>query len=304
MREERASKPLGVGAQFRALLERDEIVVMPGAYDPLSARLIERASFRAVFMTGGGVSRSFCYPDVGLLTMSEMVTRLRDIVNAVSIPVIADADTGYGNAINVMRAVREFEAAGAAGLFIEDQETPKKCGKYPGVQLISSKEMGRKIAGAVRSRRNADFLLIARIMQTSVDGEDGILARGRAYVEAGADMVMVRGLRTLEEHKAVARAFRVPVMLTFPELQTRGLETEALPGVSTVEDLWRIGFRAVVFASMPQRAAIRGMQEALTRLKEDGSAERCRDLLVSFKEREEIIGLGEIQELERELLHK
>lgn len=299
----RKKSPAGAAAEFRALLAQDDIVVMPGAYDPFSARLIERAGFQAIFMTGGGVSRNFCLPDVGLLTMTEMVTQLRNIVNAVSLPVIADADTGYGNAVNVMRTVPEFEATGAAGLFLEDQETPKKCGKYQGVQLIPAKEMSRKIEGAVRSRWNPDFLLIGRIMQTQVEGEDGILARGRAYVEAGADVIMIRGLRTLEEHKMVARAFKVPVMLTFPEVQTKGFELGPLPGIRTVADLQQIGFKGVIFPSEAHRAAIRGMQEVLACIKKDGSAAGCQNLMVSFKEREEIIGQEEVQNIEKELVH-
>ncbi len=290
------------GAEFRALLKKDEIIVMPGSYDPLSGQLIEKAGFPAIFMTGGGVSRSYCFPDVGLLTMVEMVTTLRNIVNAVSIPVIADADTGYGNAINVLRTVREFEATGAAGMFLEDQETPKKCGKYPGIQLLPIKEMANKIRGAVRARRDPDFVLIARVMQTRVEGEDGMLARGRAYVEAGADVVMVRGMKTVAEHEKAARAFDVPVMLTFPQLQTPALETSTIPGIETVRDLEKMGFKAVVFASVPQRAAIKGMMEVLACLKRDGGTEGCGDLMVSFKDREEIIGLGNIQDLERELV--
>jgi 2,3-dimethylmalate lyase len=290
------------GAQFRDLMAKDEIIVMPGCYDPLSAQIIEQAGFPAAFMTGGGVSRSYCFPDVGLLTMVEMVTTLRNIVNAVTIPVIADADTGYGNAINVIRAVREFEATGAAGLFIEDQETPKKCGKYPGIQLLPLTEMVKKIKGALRARRDPDFILIARIMQTRLEGKDGMIARGKAYAEAGADVIMVRGMKTVEEHQRAAKAFGVPVMLTFPQLQTPALETSNIPGIHTVKDLEKMGFKAVIFASVPQRAAIKGMKEVLSCLKRDGGTEGCKNLMVTFKDREEIIGLGNIQDLERELV--
>jgi len=291
-------------ARFRDLMKKDEIIVMPGCYDPLSAQLIEKAGFPATFMTGGGVSRSYCFPDVGLLTMTEMVTTLRNIVSAVTIPVIADADTGYGNAINVMRAVREFEATRAAGIFIEDQETPKKCGKYPGIQLLPLKDMVNKIKGALKARLDPNFLLIARVMQTRLEGVDGMIARGKAYAEAGADVVMVRGMKTAEEHEQVAGIFGVPVMLTFPQLQTPNLDLSIIPGIQTVQDLEKMGFKAVIFASVPQRAAMKGMMEVLACLKRDGSTEGCRDLMVTFRDREELIGLGDIQELEQELVDK
>src|ERR671937_1599063 len=196
-------------ASLRELLERSEPLLAPGAYDALGARLIEAAGFRAVYMTGFGTAASVLgRPDVGLLGMSEMVDNARRIVEAVDVPVIADANTGYGNPINVIRTVQEYERAGVAAIHIEDQLAPKKCGHMEGKQLIPCQEMVQKIRAAVAARRSPDFLLIARTDARAVEGLDATLARARAYREAGADVLFVEAPQTVDELRTVAQALQ------------------------------------------------------------------------------------------------
>ena len=173
--------------------------MVPGAYDTLTARLVEQAGFAAVYLTGGGYSRASGYPDLGLLTMVENVRFIGLTVEAVGIPVIADADTGYGNAINVIRTVREYEKSGVAGFHIEDQVAPKKCGHYEGKEVISQAEMVGKIKAAVDTRRDADMVIIARSDARAIEGLEAAIDRVNAYLEAGADVGFVEAPQTVEE---------------------------------------------------------------------------------------------------------
>src|SRR5690349_5858849 len=204
---------------LRELLARSEPILAPGAYDALSARLIEAAGFAAVYMTGFGTAASLLgRPDVGLLGMSEMVDNARRIVEAVEVPVIADADTGYGNPLNVVRTVHEYERAGVAAIHLEDQVMPKKCGHMEGKQLIACDEMVQKIRAAVSARRSPDFLLIARTDARAVEGLEATLERARRYREAGADVLFVEAPQTDEEIRAVAQAFPdVPLLFNWAE---------------------------------------------------------------------------------------
>jgi 2-methylisocitrate lyase-like PEP mutase family enzyme len=177
------------------------IIVAPGAYDCITARLIERAGYDTVYMTGAGTAATLGYPDFGLVTMTEMVDNARRIATAVGVPVIADADTGYGNAVNVWRTVREYEDAGAAALHIEDQVFPKRCGFLAGKQVIPMEEMLPKVRAAVDARRDANFTIIARTDALAVNGWDDVVRRARAYRTAGADLIFVDGIRTLDDLK-------------------------------------------------------------------------------------------------------
>src|SRR5713101_4167912 len=189
--------------RFRALLQRDGMVVAPGAYDCITAKLIEQAGFAAVYMTGAGTAASLGYPDFGLVTMSEMVANAGRIAAAVELPVIADADTGYGNELNAFRAVREFERSGVAGIHIEDQEFPKKCGHLEGKQIIPRDDYLAKIQAAVSARRDKDFMIIARTDSRAVAGFDEAVARANAALAYGADMAFVEAPQTAEEVAAV-----------------------------------------------------------------------------------------------------
>jgi len=190
---------------FRDLLKRERMVVAPGAYDCITAKLIEQAGFSAVYMTGAGTAATLGYPDFGLVTMSEMVANAGRIAAAVERPVIADADTGYGNELNVFRTVREFERSGVAGIHIEDQEFPKKCGHLEGKEIIAREDYLAKIRAAVAARRDPEFTIIARTDARAVAGFDEAIARANAALAAGADMVFVEAPQTLEEVAAVPR---------------------------------------------------------------------------------------------------
>ena len=194
-----------------------EPILAPGAYDALTARLIEQAGFPAVYMTGFGTSASLLgRPDVGLLTMSQMVDNARRIVQAVDVPVIADADTGYGNPLNVIRTVQEYELAGVSAIHMEDQVTPKKCGHMENKQVIAATEMIEKIQAAVEARRSDDFLIIARTDARAVEGLDSAVRRARAYREAGADILFIEAPQNEEEVALVARAFPgVPLLFNY-----------------------------------------------------------------------------------------
>jgi 2-methylisocitrate lyase-like PEP mutase family enzyme len=200
-------------SRFRDLLNRDGMVVAPGAYDCITAKLIEQAGFATVYMTGAGTAASLGYPDFGLVTMSEMVTSAGRIATAVEVPVIADADTGYGNELNVVRTVREFERSGIAGIHIEDQEFPKKCGHLEGKQIVPREDYVAKIRAAVAARHDNDFVIIARTDARAVAGFDEAVARGNAALTAGADMAFVEAPQTREEVAAVPRLVNGPCLL-------------------------------------------------------------------------------------------
>ena len=198
---------------FRDLLKRERMVVAPGAYDCITAKLIEQAGFSAVYMTGAGTAATLGYPDFGLVTMSEMVANAGRIAAAIELPVIADADTGYGNELNVFRTVREFERSGVAGIHIEDQEFPKKCGHLEGKQVIPREDYIAKIRAAAAARRDQDFMIIARTDSRAVAGLDEAIGRANAALAAGADMAFVEAPQTQDEVAAVPRLVNGPCLL-------------------------------------------------------------------------------------------
>jgi 2-methylisocitrate lyase-like PEP mutase family enzyme len=234
-------------------------------------------------------------PDVGLLTLTELATQARNICRAASLPILADAETGYGNAINVMRTVRELEAAGVAGLFIEDQVTPKRCGHFEGKELISVEEMEGKIRAACEARRDPDLVLMARTDAREVLGLDEAIRRARAYVAAGADTIFIEAPHTLGDLRRIGRAVNVPQLANLVE----GGKT---PLVSVAE-LEAMGFKVVSFSGSLQRAAIQAMAEFLDVLKKEGSvASLYPGHVVSLGERSELLGLPAFYELERRFL--
>lgn len=275
------------------MLSRPEPVLAPGAYDALSARLVEQAGFEAVYMTGFGTSASLLgRPDVGLLTFSEMVDNARRLVQAVEVPVIADADNGYGNPINVIRTVQEYEAAGVSAVHIEDQIFPKKCGHMQGKEVIPASEMVEKVRAAVEARRSEEFVIIARTDARAVEGMDGALERARLYRDAGADALFVEAPRSEEEVAAVAEAFPdVPLLFNWLE----GGETPPVP----LERLKELGFSLIIFPLSTMLAATRSVRETLARIHADGSPiSVMEDRLLPFEEFTDFIGLPEIQDLE------
>jgi 2,3-dimethylmalate lyase len=275
------------------LLRAQEPILAPGAYDALTARLIEQAGFPAVYMTGFGTSASLIgRPDVGLLTMSQMVDNARRIAQAVDVPVIADADTGYGNPLNVIRTVQEYELAGVSAIHLEDQVTPKKCGHMENKQVIAATEMTEKIRAAVEARSSSDFLIIARTDARAVEGLDSALRRARAYREAGADILFVEAPQIEDEVAQVARAFpNVPLLFNWAE----GGKTPPMP----LERLKELGYRLIIFPISALLTAAKAVRGVLAEIKTEGTPRRIFSDGSSFREFNELIGLGEIQELEK-----
>jgi len=275
------------------LLRSREPILAPGAYDALTARLIDRAGFPAVYMTGFGTSASLLgRPDVGLLTMSQMVDNARRIAQAVDVPVIADADAGYGNPLNVIRTVQEYELAGVSAIHIEDQVMPKKCGHMENKQVIPAAEMTEKIQAAVEARRCDDFLIIARTDARAVEGLDSALRRARAYREAGADILFIEAAQNGEEVADVARAFPgVPLLFNWAE----GGKTPPMP----MERLKELGYRIVIFPISALLTAAKAVEAVLAEIKAAGTPMRIFADRTSFRDFTEMIGLPEIQELEK-----
>lgn len=263
--------------------------MLPGAWDGLSARLIELAGFQGVYATGGGIARSTGVPDVGLITMSEQVARVKMICEAVSVPVLADADTGYGNALNLMRTVREMEAAGAAGVHIEDQVTPKRCGHYEGKAVIGRREFVKKIEAACAARASDDFVIVARTDARAVLGLEEAIARCKACRAAGADVLFVEAPQSREEVERIAASLDAPLLIN---MVTRWGKT---PYLSPAE-LQRLGYAVVLFASEVQRAAIYGMQRLLQALRAQQPLDTFAEM-VTFQEREALVNTAHYLQL-------
>ena len=281
------------GAKLRKLLAGERIVVGGGAHDALSARIVEQAGYPMCVVTGAGVSMCRGYPDVGLVTMEEMVRNARYIAEAIEIPIVVDADNGYGNAINARRTVREFERAGVAGIHIEDQVWPKRCGHMFGKKLIPAEEMVQKIRAALDARRDPDFVIIARCDALLVEGLDKALERGEAYIKAGADMLWLEMRESMDEIKAIAERFRGRIPLVFNHSPS-GM-VPRLP----VAELEAMGFKTACFYVHALMAACKTMREVLTEIKETGNSLTVWDRMVSFEEFWNIAGLPEIRELEK-----
>ena len=278
---------------LKALLDEEELILAPGAYDALGARLVEAGGFSAVYMTGFGTAASLLgRPDVGLLGLSEMVDNARRIAQSVGVPVIADADTGYGNSINVIRAVREYERAGVAAIHIEDQVAPKRCGHITGKQVIPAQEMTAKIKAAVEARSSSDFLIIARTDARAVEGLERSLDRARLYREAGADVLFVEAPETKAEIATVARAFpNVPLLFNW-------IEGGRTPSI-TYEELKRLGYRIVIFPVSILLSATQAIHDVLETIRSSGTPEAFANRLTPFRDFLEFIGLPEVTALEQ-----
>jgi carboxyvinyl-carboxyphosphonate phosphorylmutase len=287
------SGPVSPRARLRELLAAPEPVVAPGAYDALSARLIEQAGFGVVYMTGFGTTASLIgRPDVGLLSGTEMADNARRIAAAVDVPVIADADTGYGNAINVVRTVREYEQAGVAGLHLEDQVHPKKCGHMSGKAVIETAEMVGKIEAAAAARRDPDLLLIARTDAAAVEGLDAAIARARRYRDAGADVLFVEAPTSEDDIARVAGELAGVAPLVFNWAE--GGRTPPIPLARIAE----LGFSLVLFPIGTLLAATAGIRALLEALRADGTPAAAMPGLPTFAGFTDLIGLPEISDLE------
>lgn len=280
--------------RLRELLAGPDLIIAPGAYDALSARLIAQAGFSTVYMTGFGTAASVLgQPDVGLLTMSEMVSRASALAAAVGdLPLIADADTGYGNPINVRRTIREYERAGVAGLHIEDQIWPKKCGHMEGKQVIPRAEMAQKIRAAVEARQDPDLVIIARTDANAVYGLEDALQRGKAYQEAGADVLFIEAPRSVEELQTIAQTFPdIPLLFNWAE-------SGKTPPLSFAE-IHALGFKLVLVPVSLLFRVTRAMLQLLESLKQGQTPNQSSIETVSFGQFTDLVGLPDIQTLER-----
>jgi carboxyvinyl-carboxyphosphonate phosphorylmutase len=279
--------------RLRKLLSSAELILAPGVFDGLGARLVEEAGFPAVYMTGFGTAAALLgRPDVGLLTMNEMVENAARIVAACDLPVIADADTGYGNPLNVIRTVQEYERAGVAAIHIEDQVAPKKCGHMDGKQVIAVGEMEAKIRAAVAARRNPDFVLIARTDARAVEGLDAAIERARRYRQAGADALFVEAMESAAEIETVARQLHdVPLLFNWAE----GGRTPPIDHAT----LAALGFKIVIFPIATLLGSTAWMRAALAEIRRAGTPLPILADLPRFAEFLDFIGLPEIRDLEQ-----
>lgn len=271
----------GPGSAFKGLMAERAPLLAPGVFDGLSAAMVRRAGFAAVYASGGAIARSLGLPDLGLVGMAEMAARLAVIVESSGLPVLADADTGHGTSLQVRRTVRSFEAAGIAGLHIEDQGFPKRCGHLAGKSLIGTAEMTDKIKAAVDARRDDDFLIAARSDAIAVEGFGAALERAESYREAGADILFLEAPETPRQVAEIPRRLAGPVMINM----FRGGRT---PFTATAE-LGALGYRLVIVPSDLQRAVIRCMGEVLEALARDGDSSAVAELLCPLPERDVVV---------------
>ncbi len=277
--------------RFKELVEAKEILQLPGAYDALSAKIVEAAGFQGVYMTGYGQAASkLGQPDVGLMTMTEMVERAGDMVMAVDIPVVCDADTGFGNNVNIVRTIREYERLGAAAIQLEDQTMPKKCGHMLGREVIDAQDMVMKLKAAVATRTDPDFLIIARTDARTNYGIDEAIRRGKLYAEAGADIVFVESVESVEEMRRVNREIPARTIANM-------VETGRTPFL-TAQELQDVGYDLVVYPISSLFVAAKSIYDMLLDLKANGTTKNCLDKMMSFSQFNDFIGLPLVRELE------
>jgi len=271
----------------RERLKQKRILIAPGVYDALTALLAERAGFEALYLSGASIAYTrLGRPDIGLVTANEVADTLANICARVRVPVIVDADTGYGNALNVMRTVKAFERAGAAAIQLEDQSLPKRCGHLDGKTLVSADEMVGKIKAAVDARDKA--LIVARTDAIAVEGFNAAIARAERYLEAGADVLFVEALRSVEDMEMAATRFagRVPLLANMVE----GGKTPVL----SAAELEKIGFRIAIFPGATARRVAFAVQQLFETLKSDGNTTRIRDGMYDFGHLNDIVGTPEM----------
>jgi 2-methylisocitrate lyase-like PEP mutase family enzyme len=278
--------------EFQKLLHQPGSFILPGAYDAMSARLIEEIGFQAIYATGAGISNAqLGWADVGLTSLKEVVDIVARMTDVTTIPIVVDADTGFGNAINVIRSVREFERAGVAAIQMEDQVSPKKCGHFNGKDVISKDEMVGKIKAAVDTRRDENLAIIARTDALAVNGMEDALDRANAYAEAGADIIFVEAPTTMEQLKQITSSLKgIPQVINLVE----GGKTPLI----TLKEAEDIGFKIMLCANTVLRSAIKGITESLRILKSEGSHENVHELICTWEERQSLFKLNKIKEWE------
>ena len=282
---------MGKPTILKKMIVDKDILVMPGAYDATSAKIIEQVGFKAVTLGGYPSSASILgKPDVSILTLTEMVTHTRNIVEAVNIPVFADADTGHGNVTNVIRTIREFEKTGVAGLFIEDQVFPKRCGHMEGKQVIPTEEMIPKIKAAVDTRKDQDFIIMARTDALAIYGVNEAIDRANRYKEAGVDILFIEAPRTKEDMIKINQEAHAPTMA----IQIEGGKTPLV----TAKELEEIGYNVVVFPLVTLYAAAWAVRKVMKELFNSGTTLKNVDRMLTFQDFNRLMGLEEIREKE------
>lgn len=279
--------------RLRELLARDQTLMAAGAFSPMAAKLVEQAGFEAVYVPGGGVALDrLGVADLGLITLTEMVEAATAIAQAVSVPVIADADTGFGNQLNVQRTVREYERAGVAAIHLEDQMFPKRCGHMAGKSLVPLEEAVQKIRAAVDARSDPDFMVIARCDALSVAGMDEVVRRSEAYLEAGADMLFVESPGSLEELAGIPRRLRGPHLFN--------MSASGKTPFLSADEVGRLGYKLMILPNYTALAAIKAMTEVLAEIRRSGSVAGVLGRCASFSEFTGLGGLAQFQQVERE----
>jgi 2-methylisocitrate lyase-like PEP mutase family enzyme len=267
--------------RLRQMLTDDGTHLAPGAFDGLTARLVEQAGFDLIYASGGAIARGCGFPDLGILGLSEVLARLEHMTAVTSVPILADADTGFGNAVNAVRTVHAYESIGIAGMHIEDQTFPKRCGHLDDKSLVPVDEMAHKISAVKRAQRDPDFVLVARTDAIAVEGLPAAIERSHAYLAAGADVIFVEAPETVEQIEEVARAIPQPKLINM----FHGGRTPLVPRARLEE----LGYRLVIIPSDLQRAAIAACRDVLRAIHRDGDSSAEADRLVSFTERERIV---------------
>jgi carboxyvinyl-carboxyphosphonate phosphorylmutase len=278
--------------KLRQLLNQKGIIMAVGAHDVWSARLIEMAGFPAVFMTGYGASASLLgQPDIGLLSMSEMADQARRMAAAIDIPILADADTGYGGVLNVVRTVREYENAGIAAIQMEDQVIPKRCGHMEGKQVIPKEEMVSKIRAAVYARKSEDFSIIARTDARAINGLDDALERAQAYADAGADIIFIEAPQSIDEMKKIGQVIKKPLMANMVE----GGKTPFLTG----KELEDMGYKISHYPDSTIFTMTKAIRDMLAAFSKADTTLVYEQNMTTFTEFNELVGLSKVRKLEK-----
>lgn len=282
----------GASSRLRALLQTGDLpLVLPGAPNALTARVIEEAGFEAAYVSGAGVTNTYLgMPDLGLISSTELISHVAAMADAVEIPLVVDADTGFGSALNVGRTVRALERAGAAAIQIEDQVTPKKCGHFTGKEVVVPGEMIGKIKAAVDARDDDDLVIVARTDALAIEGIGPACERANAYREAGADVLFVEAPTTLEQMRQITRSVSGPHVANM-------VEGGLTPIVSRAE-LAELGFSVALYANAAMRGAVQGMREVLGHLLKHGDTKEAAELMISWQDRQALVRKAEFEALD------
>jgi methylisocitrate lyase len=281
---------------LKSMLKSKKPLVIPGVYDALGAKIAQKVGFEAMFQTGYGTSASlFGMPDYGFIGAAETVDNARRICRAVSVPVIVDSDTGYGNALSVWKLVKELESAGASGIFLEDQRWPKRCGHMQGKEVIPQEEYTEKLSAAIDARENKDFIIVARTDARATEGLDGAIERGKQNKKTGADAVFVEAPRSIEEMKRIGKEINAPLVANM-------IEGGATP-LSSAETLNKMGFKIILYPLSVLYANTFATMNILKELKKSGNTTKYKQKVVNFDQFNDLVELPKFRKMEKKYKH-